>query len=101
MSKTRRWRPNESFTRNCNREPGGDFAHAHDRLLHAAEQEAEAAEGGRAFAQGDDWRTDHRDRDRRARHRRLETYRPRRQRESRQPIDLPRANVAAAQAPAI
>ena len=54
------------FPWRCNREFGGGAADAHDRLLHAAQQAAEAAEGGRAFVEGHDRRTDHRDRNRRA-----------------------------------
>jgi flagellar motor switch protein FliM len=46
MSKTRRWRPNESYTWNCNRKPGRNIAHVDNRVLHALEHAPEAAEGG-------------------------------------------------------
>ena len=64
----------EQRHRNDDRGPGRDPAHAHDRLLHAAQPAAQAAEGRRAVAARHHLRADHRDRDRRARHRRPEGH---------------------------
>src|SRR6185369_7361305 len=86
-----------SFPWRRNRESGGGAADAHDRLLHAAQQAAAAAEGGRAFAEGHDRRTDHGDRNRRTGDRRPQAHRARRQRKSRQPVDGGDADVGASE----
>ena len=66
------WRRRELPLRLPDREHGLGPAAAHDPLLRAAQQAAAAAQGRRAVAARDHFRADHRDRNRRARHRRAE-----------------------------
>ena len=75
------WRRREHPLRLPGREHGLDPAAAHDPVLRAAQQAASPAQGRRAVAARDHFRTDHRHRNRRTRHRRPEIDHARRRAE--------------------